>query len=180
MNIEKMLEYSRDEEKLLIIYPNGSENQHFAGIVEFMTEEHVLLRCVNSDGFKDGYDVFRKEDILYMSLDDKYAQRLNKIISYRKLKFGDRLISNLNNKNINMFFWICELAKKNNKLLSIYTFIDEHNIVSRVVDVSEESVIAQVYDYYGMSNGMREIRYEEIDNIFYDTIVENVEEILIK
>ena len=164
----QVLQRARESQSLVAIYTNVDSPRAFlAGWVEAVSQEHVVLRHLSPEGRYDGYVLKYVDSIFRVDAEGRYIERLQFLYNARNQEFPSRLIGEVAD-DANLIPEMLLSAQRENLMVSIEVAADdmEHGVVR---DVGFDTVLLEVYDYFGAIDREATIHLEAISEVRVDS-----------
>ena len=155
---------SEDKEKIVLIYTNIDQpEKFFAGVVQKVFEEDLIINHYLPNGMYDGYIVKKIEDIYRVDSGSKYVTKME-ILKGQFEEMHVEIESKLSGISSILYF-----ALKNQKVVSIELYrsgnIDATGYISQIIDGICE---VELLDDYGFADGVSRIYIDSISQISCD------------
>ena len=165
----QVLQRARESQSLVAIYTNVDSPRAFlAGWVEAVTQEHVVMRHLSPEGRYDGYVLKYVDSIFRVDAEGRYIERLQFLYNARNQEFPARLINGDVADDASLIPEMLSAAQNEGMMVSIEVAADDmENGVVR--DVGFDTVLLEVYDYFGSIDREATIHLEAISEVRVDS-----------
>lgn len=166
----KLLELKQSE-KYVSIYANENDTSKFVfGRILSVSEKYFAIYMIAPDGNYDGVLVKCLKDLIRIEIDDKYSNKMKQII---KSANENRFNFSLDNQNI--IGAILDIAKTTKKIISLELLNSgENDVVGFVESVNSNICVIKQINEYGEEDGYSYIFLDNITQITYDSIDEQI------
>lgn len=164
----QVLQRAREAQSLAAIYTNVDSPRAFlAGWVEAVSQEHVILRHLSPEGRYDGYVLKYVDSIFRVDAEGRYMERLQYLFNARNQEFPPRLIGETD-EGANLIPEMLLAAQRENLMVAIEVAADD--VESGMVrEVGFDTVLLEVYDYFGAIDREATIHLEAISEVRVDS-----------
>ncbi len=124
--------------KLIELYQKYNSDKFYVGYIVFKNKDYTFLKCVDKQGFDDGYQMFRNKDVHMIKENTDYLERIKRLIKeYSKKNIQESNLfrnAEIKGDKNNLFLSVLNEAKDKkiscnlelfDKETKIYGFIDE-------------------------------------------------------
>jgi hypothetical protein len=159
---------------LIAIYADKNDTETFyVGRTKHLNDDSFILQLYTSNGLIDGYILLRNIDVFEIRKGNLYLNKLNilinnceKIIEKEKFKFNDNVEYNID--------YLINEYKNREEFISIKS-IYGYKLTGRIIDyIDNEYIYIDCFTEDGIYDGMSLIKYEDIQNLSFCGIDENI------
>ncbi|MDR3287355.1 MAG: hypothetical protein LBT27_07925, partial [Prevotellaceae bacterium] len=164
------------KDKLIEVYTNKNDMSKFhAGILEHIYEDSFIIKSYHYTGLTNGFVLIRNTDVYKINKDTPYLKRLaflikNIIQETIQNKYSELELSSTPDYGIDIVINECY---KRNLLVSINLIYDV-KIKGKIIKYDDEFIQIEQFSDYGDNEGISIIRYEDVENIYFDGLEENI------
>ena len=156
------LKQLKELDKFVSIYTfDDDTNRFWFGKIEALDEEFLLMRLFNVIGAPDGLKLLPVDDILRAEYDDRYSERMKKLIGN-----VDSIPSGITEPVLVSTVEYCKTAGR------VTTFSltedDDEDVTGVVESVADDVVTVKQIDLYGEQDGYTSFRLSDICHIETD------------
>lgn len=165
--MDNLLQEAFEQNNPVSIYGDPYDSTVFSfGTVMHLSAEHLLFASIDPDGFNDGWQLIKLDDIYRIETDGAYE---NKIIKLHKLRAEPEQEPLPVDPN-DLLRTICAYAAQNRILCSFRIAYDEGDTVSGfITEISDEEILIQAVSTFGMPNGLCRLKMDSIKRIGANT-----------
>lgn len=133
-----------------------------SGFLKSVNEEEMILACVDTQGYNDGYLVMKTEDVYRMDYDSCYEKKLLDLYKIKQQKHEE--IRSISKQTL--LLW----AYENKKLVTAGFEDDESEICGYLQNENMKEVMVVDKDRCSIDQGMSIINFEQADWVWIDEV----------
>ncbi|MDR2407161.1 MAG: hypothetical protein LBE13_03490 [Bacteroidales bacterium] len=158
---------------LIEVYTNKNDTESFyAGKIKYLYKDAFILQSYNPKGLIDGYILIRNIDVFKISKETLYLKKLYILINnYNNIINSDLKLS----KNIECDIdYIIKKCQQKHIFITIKLIYGD-KLIGKILDyINNEYLYLDCVSEYGEKDGIYLIKYEDIENISFNGIDENI------
>lgn len=177
----QLFEASKSEGKLIAIYTDKDDPSRFtAGYIQEHDDSMVYLKCIDRNGYDDGYIYFKADEIYEVEYKSRYLNRKELLIRKQSELITPPCIPE-RQQGENYLINLIKQAMADHLIISIDRIYDHlHTLIGYVKDIDDRYLQVQVITDEGDDDGISAIRIEDIKQVDIAGIYEIKAEVLYK
>lgn len=160
------LEKCKKNHEIVSVYGDDDETDRFSlGFVEDVTDTHVLLAQIGTDGEYDGFFAIGTEEIFRLDIGGQYEKRIQKLYKIKKQNHPV-----LTAETDSIIINVLRHAKRNRLVIAAQLYGSGYDDAKGMVsDIGSDVVTIQLLDKYGRSNGTCILDIDTITRLVCDS-----------
>lgn len=142
------------------------------GIVEFISDEEILLKHYTKNGVYDGYAVIKASEVYRIDIDGIYEKKIQELSTFHKKKHSKNLFGNKKISKEHFLFGVLLKISKQKKWIvnfSIDETEEQDSIVGMVSNIKNDLVEIQKLNQDGAADGKSIVSIYDIRKMYCDS-----------
>ena len=158
----------RDAREIGSFYANAADSwQHLTGFVEFVSQEHFLVRGVSSHGFQNGFSLRELDELYRIETDGSFERKAAALYKLRGQKHTDFLPPLTPTCDLKLELL---LAAQRRDLALMLQIGESPLVMGFVRELSDDTLDFALFEDNGAPDGFCLVEIEEIRRINCDTL----------
>jgi len=168
---------ARELDLIVSLYTDLNDPIAFcSGYIEQVNARHVLLAALTPWGFRDGWLLWRVEDVHHVFTTDEYETRLELLVKLHEQKHTP-LTQGPDSTDDDLAIWLMNWARREKRTVSILTAKETYT--GRIVALDDLRVTMEVFYFFGRV--MRQptvVLMRDVESVTVDTEEEKMYDLL--
>ena len=163
-DIMKLTEYS--QKRFIEVYSDA--DSFCFGSINMLGDDGFIINCISPHGNYDGYAAFLYDDIIKISSDTAYCEKMERIMHSKGADIAFDVMENVNDSAIDSLIRYAANVHKPVAIDIIDTDRDNMDAMGFIREYNTDTLILEEFDSYGAKNGYSLINRADICKLCCD------------